>query len=274
MRIHSLILKMSGRIVIKLGGSLITDKATEKTLKKEVLDTVSKVIATIVNKGYSLVLVHGAGSFGHLLAKKWSIVEGADSQFIDRQRRAVIQIREDMRELNSGVSTSLALFGINSIGNPPSDWAVGTGKDFKGDLAFFERDPEEPVPITFGDAVDTLRDDEFGILSGDDLMLRLSIELPNVTHSIFLLGDSAGLMDRPPNQEDAQLLPSWNPNNKVASEHDSEIDVTGGIRLKINRASEIASEVDQVWLLDGREPSRMLELLETGRTIGTKILPG
>ena len=135
-------------------------------------------------------------------------------------------------------------------------------------------DPEEPVPITFGDAVDTLRDDEFGILSGDDLMLRLSIELPNVTHSIFLLGDSAGLMDRPPNQEDAQLLSSWNPKNKVASEHYSEIDVTGGIRLKINRASEIASEVDQVWLLDGREPSRMLELLETGRTIGTKILPG
>ena len=104
MRIHSLILKMSGRIVIKLGGSLITDKATEKTLKKEVLDTVSKVIATIVNKGYSLVLVHGAGSFGHLLAKKWSIVEGADSQFIDRQRRAVIQIREDMREAAVGLT--------------------------------------------------------------------------------------------------------------------------------------------------------------------------
>ncbi len=52
--------------MIKLGGSLITDKRTENTVNREAVDRVAEAIAEIVNLGYSVILVHGAGSFGHI----------------------------------------------------------------------------------------------------------------------------------------------------------------------------------------------------------------
>jgi isopentenyl phosphate kinase len=263
---------MNGRIVIKLGGNLITDKSSQKTIKREEIDIVSSVLAATYSEGYSLVIVHGAGSFGHLLARRWSIDTGAKPEILEEQMGAVSQIRTDMRELNSEVVSSLARNGLRSEGFPPSNWAEGTGRKFVGDLTMFERESDDVIPITFGDVVNTGDMEEFGILSGDDLMLRLSLELPDVTHSIFLLGDAGGVMDRPPDQTGARLLPSWKPLDDLASNHLPEIDVTGGINLKLARASEIAGVVGEVWFLDGREPDRVLELLRTGKTVGTKIL--
>lgn len=263
---------MKGRIVIKLGGNLITDKSSQKTIRREEINAVSSVLAATIDEGYTLVIVHGAGSFGHLLARRWLIDTGAKPEILGGQRDAVSHIRTDMRELNSEIVSSLARNGLRSEGLPPSNWAEGTGREFVGDLSIFERESADVIPITFGDVVNKGGMEEFGILSGDDLMLRLSLELPDVTHSIFLLGDAGGVMDRPPDQTGAQLLPSWKPQDDIASNHLPEIDVTGGINLKLERASEIANVVKEVWLLDGREPDRVLELLSAGKTVGTKIL--
>ena len=263
---------MGGRIVIKLGGNLITDKRKQKALDIGAIESVSDVIADLAKAGLSIVIVHGAGSFGHILARKWKIADGANPAIIDHQIRAVEQIRSDMLELNAVIVGCLSRNGVASRSMPPSDWAKNTGEGFHGDISPFERAPSDPLPITFGDVVDSGQGD-FGILSGDDLMLRLSTELSNVTHSIFLLGDAPGLMDRPPKQHGAELLDSWNAEIEIESEHNAEVDVTGGIRLKVDRAGEISKVVEHVWFLDGREPSRIVDLLQTGRTIGTRILP-
>ena len=52
--------------LIKLGGSIITDKSKKYTYKKEIVDRLSSELKK-ANKEY--ILVHGAGSFGHILAK-------------------------------------------------------------------------------------------------------------------------------------------------------------------------------------------------------------
>ena len=104
-------------------------------------------------------------------------------------------------------------------------------------------------------------------------MLRLSTEL-QVTHSIFLIGDSEGVLTGPPDDISSELITHLGPDTKIKGEHDAEIDVTGGIGLKIERSLEIAKVVDEVWIIDGREPGRVLELLTSGETTGTKILNG
>ena len=264
---------MVDRIVIKLGGGLITDKANSKSFDISNMDSVSGVISELQGLGISVVIIHGAGSYGHILAKKWSIAEGLDREIYSEQKNAVSQIRKDMRELNSLVIESLHRTGLECESLPPSNWAIGTGNDFKGDLDVFERFPSHPIPVTFGDVVDTEDGAEFGILSGDDLMLRISRELSCVTHSIFLMGDSAGVMDKPPSEKGATLLTTCSPSNMFQSAHYSDIDVTGGIALKVDRAFQISKDVNEVWIMDGRKPSRILELVRTGKTIGTKILP-
>ena len=266
-------MEMALRVAIKLGGGLITDKGSMKKFDQKAVEKVVETLSSVSELGASIVLVHGAGSFGHLLAKKWGIANGLDIQKETEQWEAVRMIRSDMRELNDLIIGKMGEGGMECIGYPPSDWAKGTGARFTGDVSIFEGRHEQPIPITFGDVVDTDDESKFGILSGDDLMLRLSTEL-QVTHSIFLIGDSEGVLTGPPDESCSELITHLGPDTKIKGEHDAEIDVTGGIGLKIERSLEIAKVVDEVWIIDGREPGRVLELLTSGETTGTKILNG
>ena len=263
---------MASRIVIKLGGGLITDKSSMKKFDSEAVERVAETISSVIEIGIPAIIVHGAGSFGHLLAKEWSISGGVDQKIAEEQRMVIDQIRTDMRELNGLVMDKFVDLKLESEGLPPSNWAIGTGSSFQGDITNFERVPKEPIPITFGDVVNTNDRLEFGILSGDDLMVRLAREL-EVSHCIFLIGDAEGVLSGPPNQEGSKLISRLGAEEEIEGPHNTEIDVTGGIGLKIDRARKIASDVEEVWILDGRCPERVLELLKNGETRGTKILP-
>ena len=56
--------------IIKIGGSVITDKAKQNSFKKDVIDNLAKQISKSKKE---IILVHGAGSYGHILAKKYNL---------------------------------------------------------------------------------------------------------------------------------------------------------------------------------------------------------
>mmetsp|Transcript_20063 Transcript_20063/g.30034 ORF Transcript_20063/g.30034 Transcript_20063/m.30034 type:complete len:134 (+) Transcript_20063:216-617(+) len=80
-------------IIIKIGGSSITNKATEETLNQDAIDWFAKLISASVHKSFlfsdkeeqqekedddgkkktKFVVVHGAGSFGHHSAKRYEL---------------------------------------------------------------------------------------------------------------------------------------------------------------------------------------------------------
>jgi len=260
------------KIVIKLGGGLITDKSQYKVVREDRINSVCKVISELIENNHSIILVHGAGSFGHLEAKKWSLSTGYDKGIIEQQRLAVKNVRNDMIELNNHVLKNLKEFNIDGISHPPSKWANGLGPKFKGDIGILADEKEGIIQVTFGDVVDVHGEKEFGILSGDDLMVRICKEVPGITHCIFLLGDTEGLLTKPPNEENSELIPLWSKEQEITGRHESNQDVTGGIFLKAESASEIAQSIKNVWMIDGRIPERMLELVQTGNTIGTKVI--
>jgi len=262
-----------GRIVIKLGGGLITNKNLSKTLDKEAIDRVCEILKIVSDEGYKIIIVHGAGSYGHILSKEMDISNGVNYKIYDQQISAIEQIRKDMRELNNEIIGSLKKVNLNSVGYPPSLWAKNLGKNFSGDIEVFKKENNQIIPICFGDVVYRNDENEFGILSGDDLMYRLSMEIPEVCFTIFLLGDVDGVLDKPPNDSDAKLVTKWSKKDTVATIHNSEIDVTGGMDLKLMRASEISNKIENVWFINGKKPERILQLIRTGSTIGTKINP-
>jgi len=260
------------KIVIKLGGGLITDKSQYKVVREDRIHSVCRVISELIEGGNSVIIVHGAGSFGHLEAKKWNLSEGYDKEIIDQQRLAVKNVRNDMIELNNYVLEKLKQFNIEGISHPPSKWANDLGAEFKGDVSILDKEKEGMVQVTFGDVVDVYDQREFGILSGDDLMVRICKEIPDITHCIFLLGDTEGLLTKPPNEDGSELISLWSREQGITGRHESNQDVTGGIFLKAESASEIAQNITNVWMIDGRKPERILELLQTGNTIGTKVI--
>ena len=267
------IVSVKGRIVIKLGGGLITNKNKVKTLDKDAINKVCEVIKILTEEGYKIIIVHGAGSYGHILSKEMKISEGMNDEIYEKQIKAVEQIRENMKELNNEVIDSLKKVNLDSRGFPPSIWAMNTGKEFIGNIDIFEKEIGETIPICFGDVVKRDDENEFGILSGDDLMYRLSMEIPEVIFTVFLLGDVDGVMDKPPDNLDANLISTWKRYDSIKTSHNSEVDVTGGMDLKLTRASEIANKIENVWFLNGNNPERILQLVRTGSTIGTKINP-
>jgi len=65
-------------LVLKLGGSLLTDKSTPYKLRDEVLDRVATEIKECIDLGLikGLVIVHGVGSFGHPPVLQYNLHKG------------------------------------------------------------------------------------------------------------------------------------------------------------------------------------------------------
>ena len=61
---------------MKLGGGLLTDKSKPFSLREDVIDS---AIQQIIESGKKTILIHGGGSFGHPLAKKYSISDGLNT---------------------------------------------------------------------------------------------------------------------------------------------------------------------------------------------------
>ena len=251
-----------GRIIMKWGGGLISDKSSLCTPFTDRISALAECVKNLVDLGHDVVIVHGAGSFGHLRAREFRLSEGNIPDF--DQHEAIDQVRRDMDTLHDLVTNSLAPLSTHS--HPPRDFVLNTGDSFYGDL---ERFLQPGTHITFGDVVDCEPPKQFGILSGDDLMFRLSVELPDVTHVIFAMGDTPGLMTKP--GPTGELIPVWNSEIGFAGNHSEEIDVTGGIFLKAERAEAISKHVEHVWFIDGVHPNRILDIVQKGHTLGTRI---
>ena len=296
-------------VVIKWGGGLITDKTRTLAPRPSTMSKLARAVKMYLRGGESfarrrVVLVHGAGSFGHLRAKAWRLAEGRlpaeacvgcavqdpSREKARDQDDAVRLVRQEMLLLNSFVCKALREHGMTPVVHPPHTWARNTGANFRGDLGRFLADSNPlSVDVTFGDVVDTDHGTEcggnFAILSGDDLVVRLATELPNVRRVIFAVGGGVdGLLSKPPSQGGNNvdhLLPELTPSQLDAGEGGfsgahwaTDIDVTGGVGLKAVRGMQVArhrgGEID-VLVLNGDRPDRILNGMRGNRVIGTLI---
>ncbi|MCL2147774.1 MAG: isopentenyl phosphate kinase [Methanomassiliicoccaceae archaeon] len=251
-------------ILIKLGGSIITDKTQYKTFNAAATRRLCKEIA---DSGASAMIVHGGGSFGHVLAKEHSLQDG----FRDpRQTAAVARVQHDMRCLNLMVIDELLSAGIPAVSVPPGSCFMMED----GRLIF--DDPEVLLsasrlgimPVMFGDVVfDRLKG--FGICSGDQLMEALC-GLYRPERAVFV-SDVDGLFDKDPKANpDARLLAEVTRELLGGVSSDSAAaDVTGGVRAKMEAMLRMASPERDCVLVNGSAEGRLYSLLKGERVIST-----
>ena len=270
---------MRERVVIKWGGGLITDKSSLCTPDLEILEQLAQTVSDCMQHDFDVVLVHGAGSFGHLRSKHWRLNEGflpharfnKDEKCMN-QREAVHTVRQEMLELNAHVCRALEQKNLTPVIHPPHLWAQNTGPIFSGNLHRFHEQSESQVHVTFGDVVDVEGEQQFGILSGDDLVVRLAIELPAVKRLVFAIKGVDGLLRVPPEQaNEDDLIEIWTPEIEFKGIHESTIDVTGGIGLKASRGSLVASHGIEVLMVNGGKMERVLDAMLGNPVRGTLI---
>ncbi|MBU0623767.1 MAG: kinase, partial [Candidatus Thermoplasmatota archaeon] len=88
-------------ILVKLGGSVITDKSKLRTFRSS---SCSRLARELRPARSGLTLVHGAGSYGHIEAKKHGLQNGLKT---NAQLRHVASVQRDVRELNLRVLETL-----------------------------------------------------------------------------------------------------------------------------------------------------------------------
>jgi len=267
-------------VVIKWGGSLITDKEKMCTPNMQIIESLSNVMKRCMDEGLNVILVHGAGSFGHLRAKHWRLNEGLLESYnfeqqddCKSQKEAVSIVRNEMLTLNKNICDSLKNLGLNTSVKSPHKWARNTGSNFDGNILEVFSDYQDSICITYGDVVDCEDESSFGILSGDDLVVRLSEEIPNVRRLVFAIGGVDGILKKPPesaNEDD--LIEVWSPDLKFEGIHNTEIDVTGGIGLKAARGAEVAMLGIDVLIINGSYPQRVFDACMGIEVLGTKII--
>ncbi len=242
-------------LIIKLGGSIISNKRRYRRFRADVV----KKIAGILPKE-NLIVVHGGGSFGHILAHDYKITEG----FEDWKRIGFAKIGLDMMDLNMKILKILIKEEIPAVSLPPHSYLI-LGKRLNFEI-FKNLLKYGFVPLSYGDVAFD-RTKGVNICSGDYLMYELSREFK--PEKVIFLTDVDGVYDRDPEEDGAKLIRKlsrdYNPDTKVKVK-----DVTGGMNYKIEIVKKIA-EYSRVYIINGAYPERLKNVMEDRDFIGTVV---
>lgn len=244
-------------ILIKLGGSVITDKSQYKKFNKE---QTARLCREIAESGRSVMIVHGAGSYGHVLAKRYAIQNG----LVDfAQVSPAAMVHHDAMELGLLVTSELMAVGIPAASlSPGSCFVMDEGRLVVDDEEVIRRMSHVGImPVTHGDVVMD-RQKGFAIVSGDELMeVMARIFKPE---RIVFVSDIDGLYDSNPKENpEARMIPEVTREilDDVSSDEDVD-DVTGGVRNKMEAMLRMCSPDRDCVLVNGTVPGRLLSLLK------------
>ena len=257
---------------LKLGGSLITDKTRPRSLRSDVLARLAAEIAAVWGQDPTqrLVLGHGAGSFGHVPAKKYDTRQGVHSS---SQWSGFVEVWQEAAALDHLVVEALHGTGLPAIALHPSGSVLAKdGKVATWDLAPLRSALQAGLlPVIHGDVIfDITRGGT--ILSTEDLFDYLAHQLK--PQRILLAGLETGVWEDYP--DCTRLIPEINPSNlntiEPALGESAAVDVTGGMASKVHEMLALAEDIPglEVLIFSGEIPG-LITLTLRGDRAGTLI---
>lgn len=258
--------------LLKLGGSLITDKARARAARPEVIRRLAEEIVAALkgDDAPQVILGHGAGSFAHVPAKRYGTRQGVRSA---EEWRGFHEVWQEARELNVIVMEFLLGAGLEAMVFPPSAAVISENGQVSGwDLTPMTRALQAGLaPVVHGDVI---FDSQMGgtILSTEDLFSYLAKQLR--PKRILLAGLEPGVWADYPKR--TRIIPEITPENIDAvmpSVKGSEgVDVTGGMASKVWQSLELTLEVPglEVVIFSGDEIGTVRQALD-GEKVGTFI---
>ncbi len=165
---------MSELTILKLGGSVITDKDSPETVDDAALGRVLDAIAAAMETDSRLVVVHGGGSFGHVHAAE----HGVSTTDGTTEAAAANAIHGAMKQLNRVVVDELHDREVPALPVHPLSVAA---RDESGVLALPAESTagllaEGFVPVLHGDVI-AHAGEGVTVLSGDEIVTSLADSL-------------------------------------------------------------------------------------------------
>ena len=238
--------------VLKLGGSALTDKEGYLKANMENIGSLAKMLGDLWKEGTKdIILIHGAGSFGHPLALKYDLTSRVETE---KQRLGAAETHSACVSLSHLLVTALQAQNVPAISIPPA--FLGKLKNRR--LVEFNSKPVKKVlklgylPVLHGDM---MPDSEFGcaVCSGDQLVSWFGKDAERVILATNVDGVLA----------DGKLVPKINKENfEEVSMHfkpTAYADVTGGMKGKIK---ELLGLGVPTYIVNAEYPERVEALLK------------
>jgi len=245
---------MSGPIFVKLGGSVITAKTTPNTARHAVIARLASEVRSAMTisdrqsgspgAGLRIVLGHGSGSFGHVVANRYGTRQGVRSLV---EWKGLAEVAAAAARLNRIVTDSFLEAAVPVWSIQPS----ASARCRAGELQSLEIRPVEEalarglVPLVYGDVA---LDDVQGatIVSTEQLFVYLARRLR--PSRVILVGHVDGVYAADPVRD-----PLAQPISRISSSNWDRIretltgshatDVTGGMLAKVEDMVALAREL-------------------------------
>ncbi|HKS59203.1 MAG TPA: isopentenyl phosphate kinase [Thermoplasmata archaeon] len=253
-------------VIVKLGGSVLTRKREAPRIRLKVLARLAEEIASA---SVPLVLLHGAGSFGHPGAVRFGLALPPSKPADPHRVRGAAIVGREVRKLHQAVLTAL----VDAGASPGSLPAAALALNRAGTLERLEVGPFETLlsrqmtPVSFGDVVPDVAWG-FSILSADTLAVELARHL-KATRVLFV-SDVAGVFAPTPSGATRQIVPELTP---AALTHLAPAagvaDVTGGIRTKVAAMLELGDLGIQAGLISGLSHGSLSRALKGEKVYGS-----
>ncbi len=259
-------------VILKIGGSVITDKENnKKIINKKVLKRIIKEIAYAKSKNdFPLIIVHGVGTFGHKLAKSFNLKNGYQNE---SQIKALSDLCLDLKKLNLEILKHLKRENINAITfKQSSAWKMINRRLSNCDLSIIKEYLQlKLIPVLYGDV---LIDDKqkFSILSGDQIVYYLAKKLR--ADKVIVGTDVDGIFDRNPKiNANAKLIDPVNKNNihKLSLNDSGTIDVTDGMKGKVIELINLSEFQIKSKIINLTKPNILKKTLLGQNHFGTTI---
>lgn len=266
-------------IIIKFGGDVITDKTKPFSVNTAIISRLIQEIKTVYdNQDYKFIIVHGGGSYGHPVAKKYEIHKGIKDCSAQSQN-GIIETHKAMLDLNSIILNQFASSNLPAFPlSPVSHFFLKNQKirftglnqiDFLLELNI--------IPILYGDILFHFPSN-CSILSGDRIIsLLCGSHLKNYIKKVIFLITEDGFVQNfensAQNQNITKIVSLNDPFFPDISFKSNKIDVTGGIQGKLLEIRKISSLGIPVILMNGTKENRLKNELNDENEVRTLFTP-
>lgn len=259
-------------IFIKLGGSLITEKAQPRIPRLDLIQQAAEEIAAVrqADSSLQLVLGHGSGSFGHVSGEEYQTRKGVNTR---EEWQGFSRVWEDAAALNHLVMKTLHDQQLPALAFPPSSTMVTA----RGQIQTWQLQPLDMalenglLPVVYGDVVfDTQQGGT--ILSTEEVFFHLAQQIK--PDRILLAGRDPGVWADYPRctRLEKEITPVQEDQLAKTIRGSGETDVTGGMREKVHRMLSLIQKQPalDVLIFSGLTPGNLEKALQ-GEIMGTHL---
>ena len=258
--------------LLKIGGSVITDKTKPYTALDDVISSIARAIKSVFGSTDPFILGHGGGSFPHVSAKKYGVKDGIRDE---SSKIGVGIVHYDATWINQIFMKHLFDAGVPAVSFHPNSLFLAREDEIAGMFldSVFTALEHGLLPVVYGDVI--IDEVKGSTIFSTEMILKALADSTDEEVIIGMAEKYGGVFTEDPAlNPDAELIERIDRKNyedvfsHLGGSHGT--DVTGGMKHKVEELLALAREGIPSVIFKGT-PENIADFLRGERVRGTYV---